>query len=398
MAGDPCACAHLRIYLDFALIKGEIHLRAAQPKLGRKWGPHLPGKHQPLPPLLSLASVGILVLLGIALCYLIAAPFIPALVWSFTLAVLFAPVERVFRARFRSPALSVSLAMVIAATLVVAPVIFVSAALLESIIGSVDAMNALLSAGDGRGLSQTYPELSAAIVWLDNRLDLPHLLEALTQWLQGWGTSLILGSITSIINLLLTFYFLFYMLRDRAAIGAAMERLLPLLHGEFRILASRLEKTVFASVYGTAAVSALQGFLGGLVFWWLGLPSPVFWGLIMGLLGIVPFLGAFIVWVPVCVVLAVSGQWVSAIILAIWGTFIVGLIDNIVYPILVGRQLAIHSMLSFIAIVGGIVIFGAHGFVLGPLIVAGTQSLFEILRRRFDGKGFSAAGTTAPVP
>ena len=347
-------------------------------------------KHQPLPPLLSLVVIGILVLLGIVLCYLITAPFIPALVWSFTLAVLFAPVERILRARFRSPALSVSIAMTIAATLVVAPVIFVSAALVENIISGLDRLSAVLSAGGERGLLRDYPELSETIGWFDNRLDLAQVLESFTASLQGWGASLILGSITSLINLLLTFYFLFYMLRDRGRILAAMDRVLPLSHGEFRFLADRMVKTVFASVYGTAAVSALQGFLGGLVFWWLDLPSPIFWGVIMGLLGIVPFLGAFIVWVPVSAVLVLNGQWMSAAILVIWGTFIVGLIDNIVYPILVGRQLALHSMLSFIAIVGGIVIFGAHGFVLGPLIVAATLALFEILRTRFDGSGFAA--------
>lgn len=346
-------------------------------------------KHDALPPPLSLIAVGILVLFGIILCYLITAPFIPALVWSFTLAVLFAPVERVLRARLRKPALSVSIAMTIAATLVVAPVIFVSAALLDSIIGSLDTMSAVLSAEDRQDLFQDYPELSAVIVWLDNRLDLPQFFQSATALLQGWGTSLILGSITSIINLFLTFYFLFYLLRDRAWIVAGIGRLLPFSLSEYRLLADRMVKTVFASVYGTAVVSALQGFLGGLVFWWLDLPSPVFWGVIMGLLGIVPFLGAFIVWVPASIALALNGQWMSAAILVIWGTFIVGLIDNIVYPILVGRQLALHSMLSFIAIVGGIVIFGAHGFVLGPLIVAATQSLLEIVRTRLDRGGFA---------
>ena len=355
-------------------------------------------KHDALPPPLSLIAVGILVLFGIILCYLITAPFIPALVWSFTLAVLFAPVERVLRARLRNPALSVSIAMTIAATLVVAPVIFVSAALLDSIIGSLDTMSAVLSAEDRQDLLQDYPELSAVIIWLDNRLDLPQFFQSATALLQGWGTSLILGSITSIINLFLTFYFLFYLLRDRAWIVAGIGRLLPFSLSEYRLLADRMVKTVFASVYGTAVVSALQGFLGGLVFWWLDLPSPVFWGVVMGLLGIVPFLGAFIVWVPASIALALNGQWMSAAILVIWGTFIVGLIDNIVYPILVGRQLALHSMLSFIAIVGGIVIFGAHGFVLGPLIVAATQSLLEIVRTRLDHGGFAPQAESAPVP
>lgn len=341
-------------------------------------------EHDPLPPLYSRIAVGLLVLLGIVFCYLITAPFIPALIWSFTLAVLFAPLESALRAHLRHPGVSVTLTMSIAAILVVAPVIFVSAALIESIVEGANAMNEFVSDEDWRGLARDYPNLSSALFWLIDHVNAPQFLQTVIARLENWAANLVMGSIASIITLLMTFYFLFYLLRDRKWIIEVSVRMSPLSKPECRALTDRMEKTIFASVYGTAAVSALQGLLGGLVFWWLGLPSPVFWGVIMGLLGIVPFLGAFIVWVPASIALALNGQWGSAIILAVWGTFIVGLIDNIVYPILVGRRLALHSMLSFIAIVGGIVVFGAHGFVLGPLIVAGTQSLLEILRSRMD--------------
>ncbi len=324
-------------------------------------------------------------MLGVILCYLIAAPFIPALVWSMTLAVLFAPVAHRVRASLRSPTLSASVTMLFAGILVVAPIMFVSAALIESIVEGADAVSGLLSAEQGRGLAQQFPGLSSALRWIEDYVDLPQLLQSLTVRLEEWGTSLILGSLGSLVTLLLTFYFLFYMLRDQTGIVAVIGRTLPFSEAEYRGLVYRVKETIFASVFGTAAVSALQGLLGGLVFWWLGLPSPVFWGVIMGLLGIVPFLGAFIVWVPAAFVLALNGQWGSAVILVVWGTFIVGLIDNIIYPILVGRKLALHSMLSFIAIVGGIIVFGAHGFVLGPLILAVTQNLLEILRTRMDG-------------
>jgi predicted PurR-regulated permease PerM len=129
-----------------------------------------------------------------------------------------------------------------------------------------------------------------------------------------------------------------------------------------------------------------------MMFWLLGLPSPVFWGVIMGMLAIVPFLGAFIVWVPACVLLALNGQWISAVFLALWGTIVVGLIDNVIYPILVGRQLAMHSMLSFIAIVGGLILVGAHGIILGPLIVALSLALLEIWRSRLDLEHAAGAG------
>ncbi len=104
----------------------------------------------------------------------------------------------------------------------------------------------------------------------------------------------------------------------------------------------------------------------------------------MGLLAIIPFLGAFVVWMPAAIALALDGQLLSALMLTLWGMIVVGLFDNIVYPILVGRQLAMHSLLSFIAIIGGLFLFGTYGIVLGPLIVAGSQTLLELLQCRLD--------------
>ncbi|WP_114520877.1 AI-2E family transporter [Altererythrobacter sp. ZODW24] len=355
-------------------------------------------EHDPLPPNYSQAALGGFVLIGLVLCYLIAAPFVPALVWSVTLAVLFAPLETILRSRLRWPGLSVSVTLLLAAIMVVAPVIFVSRALIDTIAGSASEVDALFT-DDWRSATQGYPGLSPLLVWIDNHFDAAQMVQSFSSRLQGWGARLVVGSLAGAINLLLTFYFLFYLLRDRKWILQALGRLMPLSGQEFIGFAERLKQTVFATVWGTAAVSALQGVLGGLMFWWLDLPSPVFWGIIMGLLAIVPFLGAFVIWVPAAVFLVVNGEWLSAAVLTIWGTLIVGLIDNVIYPVLVGRQLALHSLISFIAIIGGIAVFGAHGFVLGPLILAATLTLLEILRSRMDartGNGEMTAQDTLP--
>lgn len=157
---------------------------------------------------------------------------------------------------------------------------------------------------------------------------------------------------------------------------------LPLSESEFARVADRVVDTIFATVLGTAAVAALQGGLGGAMFWWLGLPAPVLWGVLMGLLAVVPFLGAFVIWAPTAAFLALSGNYSSAIILAVWGTIVVGLVDNIVYPMLVGNKLKMHTVPSFIAVVGGLMLLGAPGVVLGPLIVAVSLTLIEIWRQR----------------
>src|SRR5688500_10349855 len=100
-------------------------------------------------------------------------------------------------------------------------------------------------------------------------------------------------------------------------------------------LMSRIVDMVRATLYGTVAVAALQGTLGGLRFWWLGLPVPLLWGLVMGLLAVIPVFGAFVVWMPTAIFLALDGNWGQAFILVAWGAVAIGCIDNLLYPILV---------------------------------------------------------------
>ena len=118
------------------------------------------------------------------------------------------------------------------------------------------------------------------------------------------------------------------------------------------------------------------------MFLWLGMPAPVLWVVLMALLALAPFLRAFVIWAPAAVFLALSGAYTSAVVLAIWGTVVVGLVDNVVYPILVGNKLRMHTMLSFIAVVGGLIFLGTSGVVLGPLVLAVTLTLVQIWRGR----------------
>lgn len=340
--------------------------------------------HQPLPHRYSMAAMTIALILGLVLCYRILQPFVPSLVWSLTLAVLFAPVDRAIRKRVRSPGISVTLTLVLAGVSLVAPVFFVSRALVNEVIGSADLLGIFTLGEQWQKITDRQPWLLPLTDWVTNYVDVRQLLNSMVNRLGDWSASLVQGGVTSIINLLMTFYFLFYLLRDKERFLRGMAQILPITTAEFGAICDCVVRTILASVYGTVAVAALQGLLAGLMFWWLGLLSPVFWGVIMGLLAVVPFLGAFIVWVPACILLALHGDWLSAIALALWGTIVVGLIDNVIYPILVGRQLAMHSMLSFIAIVGGLILVGAHGVVLGPVIVALSITLLELWRARLD--------------
>ena len=126
------------------------------------------------------------------------------------------------------------------------------------------------------------------------------------------------------------------------------------------------------------------------------MPAPLLWGVLMGLLAVVPFLGAFVIWVPAALFLALAGDVTAAAILAAWGTIVVGLVDNVVYPILVGKRLLLHTVPSFIAIAGGLILLGASGVVLGPIIVAVSLTLLGIVRNRISLSASAGTQTSSP--
>ncbi len=117
----------------------------------------------------------------------------------------------------------------------------------------------------------------------------------------------------------MTLYLLFFFLRDRRIALQALRWLSPLSRTEMNYLFHRVNDTICATIHGTLSVAVMQGVLGGLMFWWLGMEAPLLWGLVMGLLAVVPVLGAFVVWIPAALFLAAEGNWGKAMILFLWG-------------------------------------------------------------------------------
>lgn len=118
------------------------------------------------------------------------------------------------------------------------------------------------------------------------------------------------------------------------------------------------------------------------MFWWLDLPLPLFWGVVMALLALVPVLGVFIIWIPAALFLALEGSWGKALILSLWGGIVVGSVDNLLCPILVGNRLKQHTILAFMSLVGGVLVFGPSGLIMGPVPLTLVTVLLEFWRKR----------------
>jgi predicted PurR-regulated permease PerM len=244
---------------------------------------------------------------------------------------------------------------------------------------------------------QASPALESLVTQIDQRIDLPGTVKSLTGWLISRAGVIVKGSVFQLVDFMLTFYLLFFFLRDRREALQMIKSLSPLRPSEMNRLFHRVGDTIVATIYGTLVVSALQGLLGGLMFWWLGLPAPLLWGTVMGVLALVPVLGAFVVWLPAALFLVMDGSWGQALVLTLWGVVVVGTIDNLLRPILVGNRMKLPTVLAFISVLGGLLQFGAAGLILGPAILAVTTVLLEIWSgRALDETSSHSRDETSP--
>ncbi|MEX2129841.1 MAG: AI-2E family transporter, partial [Pseudohongiellaceae bacterium] len=165
-------------------------------------------------------------------------------------------------------------------------------------------------------------------------------------------------------------YLTFFLLRDGEKIIGWMREALPLDSERKQLLLDKFVEVTRATIKGNIVVAAIQGALGGLIFSILGLPAPILWAVVMAFLSLIPAVGAAIVWVPVAIYLYSTGAWIAASILLAYGALIIGLADNLLRPMLVGRDTKLPDYMVLFSTLGGLALMGINGFVIGPMLAA----------------------------
>jgi predicted PurR-regulated permease PerM len=341
--------------------------------------------------LLRIATLALATLAGVYVCYLLSVPFIPALVWALAATVLAMPLHRRLEARLKKPGLAAGISLLLIMLLVVLPLAFLATALIGAAGSGITSVQEQVGGGDLQRLVQSHWLTRRLIAVAPADLDLTSILASITGWIAGLGGALLQGSVTNVVTILLAFYVMFFFLRDHDEALNQVRLLSPLSRTETDFLFIRVSDTIHAVLVGNLITSAIQGTLGGLMFWVLGLPNPVFWGTVMAFVAMIPVLGTFVIWLPAAAYLALSGDWGKAAILAGWGAVVIGGIDNFLYPILAGGRLRLHTIPLFIAIVGGLALFGTSGLILGPLAVVLTLALLKIWRDRAEAAPLTKA-------
>ncbi len=315
-------------------------------------------------------------------------PFIGAILWGVIAAILFKPLNDRLLATMpgrRNLAAAATLLIIVAVGVI--PAMLLGAALLSQ----ATTIYGQFQSGQidfGRGFVEAERHLPQMVRdWLADLglSDFAAVRERITrgvanslQTLAGQAFNVGQSAFAFFLSLGVMLYLTFFLLRDGRALTAIVERSLPLPVDQRLLLVSRFIAVVRATIKGSMIVAILQGLIGGIVFWSLGIGGALLWGVAMAIFSLFPAIGTGLVWVPVTAYLLATGDvWRGAALFAC-GFFIISSVDNIVRPILVGRDARMPDYVVLIATLGGFELMGFNGFVIGPVIAALFLAAWEI--------------------
>jgi predicted PurR-regulated permease PerM len=331
----------------------------------------------------------LLLIIAISLAFAwILWPFYGAVLWGTVLAIVFAPLYRRLSRSMRQRRNLAALATVmIIVVIVILPLTLITASLVQEASGVYEKFQS----GE-LNLARNFQQVVDALpTWVANLLDrfgltnLAEVQERLSaglmkgsQFLAAQALNIGQTTFELIVRLFVMLYLLFFLLRDGDELFRIIKDAVPLRAEQQRALFSKFATVIRATVKGTIVVAVLQGALGGLIFWFLGIRAALLWAVLMAFLSLLPAVGAALVWLPVAIYFVVTGAVWQGLVLAAYGVLVIGLVDNLLRPILVGTDTKMPDYVVLISTLGGIEIFGVNGIVLGPLIAAMFTVVWDI--------------------
>lgn len=325
--------------------------------------------------------------IGLYLCWLMLRPFISVLEWAIVLVIVFYPVHRRLAHRIRRRSLSAVLSCLLVVLVVVLPLTLLSIAVAQELASVAPNLPSRVS----QLMNTQTPLFGKVSEWLNARFGIDAVrtqeffvvqLQRTSAFLLGFSWNLIGNIVSGVIKAFFVLFTMYYLFRDGEHIVQRLPATLPLSRAQGEEIIARIKQVVSASVYGVVTIAALQGLLGGVAFWILGIPSPILWAVLMGFVCMIPIAGSFFVWLPLAIYLMATGHWTKAVLLILWGGLVVSTIDNFLRPKLIRNQTRLHELFVFFSVLGGISVFGLLGIVLGPVVLAITLGLLQTFQSR----------------
>jgi predicted PurR-regulated permease PerM len=345
--------------------------------------------------------LGFVIAVSLAMAWVVL-PFFGAILWGVVAAILFEPLNRFMVVRNptrRNSAAAASLLAVIA--IVIIPAVVIGTLLVEEAITTYNNLQTQqidlgrifrdVKAGlpdpveesldrMGFGNIQAIQDRASAVLSSGLRV-------AATQ-----AVSVGQGAFNFFISLSIMLYLTFFLLRDGRELNRKIGHHIPLRPETRRDLFEKFATVIRATIKGSIVVAIVQGLIGGIVFWILGIQAALLWGVVMGFMSLIPAIGTGVVWVPVAIYLFATGQiWQGAVLVGC-GIFVIGMVDNVLRPILVGKDTRMPDYVVLISTLGGLSVMGIHGFVTGPVIAALFIAAWDIFAAEQEERRNAEAG------
>jgi predicted PurR-regulated permease PerM len=331
----------------------------------------------------------VLLIVAVSLAFAwILWPFYGSVFWGTVLAILFArPYRRLLTSMGQKRTLAALATVLIVLMIVILPLALISVLLLQEGFSVYER----IQSGElniGQYFQQVFDALPAWVTDLLDRFGLTNLglmqerlssnLMKGSQFLAAQALSVGQNTFHLIVNLFIVLYLLFFLLRDGDDLTKRIRNAMPLHTDQQRELLNRFTTVIRATVKGNVVVAIVQGALGGLIFWFLGVHAPVLWGVLMAFLSLLP-VGSALIWLPVAIYFFVTGAIWQGVVLIAFSVLVIGLVDNILRPILVGKDTKMPDYVVLISTLGGLAIFGLNGFVIGPVVAAMFIAVWDIV-------------------
>ncbi|MBB4859906.1 putative PurR-regulated permease PerM [Novosphingobium chloroacetimidivorans] len=323
--------------------------------------------------------MGVVLVVTLLFAWLISSYF-GAILWGLVAAILFEPATQRLAERLNGrKSLAAALVLLLILALIVMPALLLGSSLVQEAAtlyerirsGQLDIPNMLNHLRDA--LPTTVRRFVDRQGWSDFDSLRRMLGSGVANGLQDIASRALLvgqSALSFLAAMGVMLYLTFFLLRDGRRYGDLIRTALPLRTATRDRLIDHFVVVVRATMKGTVVVALVQGLLGGVIFWSLGIEGALLWGTMMGFLSLLPAVGTGIVWVPVAIYLLVSGAWIKGAIMIFCGVFVIGLVDNLLRPILVGRDTRMPDFVVLIATLSGLELFGLSGFIVGPVIAA----------------------------
>ena len=333
--------------------------------------------------LTTVLSYGAILLLGY-LVFLIAEPFLEPLAWSAVLAIFFYPIHEKIVRRMSPTWAALTSTLGVTLLLIVPALLVLVLTAREALEASTRIQNALALHGQG----PTEPLVMRLQEWILLKLPtlrtmnvmdpLQQAAERVASFLGTAFAGLLKNLAAFFVNLFILIFALFFMFRDGDAVVRGVRHLLPFDEDIQADMLRESKELIFASVAVGLLVAAIQGVLGGASFAIVGISAPIFWGVLIGFVSLVPVVGSALIWGPACIWLLLSGHWGKALTVLVLCAGVSTVADNLVRPMLLRNRTRLNELLLFIGVLGGLGAFGLLGLVMGPTVIAAAMGVFRV--------------------